>query len=59
VLAESGEVPLHKYPNVMAWMERVGSRESYKTSSQPDGVKHVWQIDVCVSRVLIVGLGEE
>jgi len=33
VLAKSGEVPLHKYPNVVAWMERVGSRESYKTSS--------------------------
>jgi glutathione S-transferase len=33
VLAKSGEVPLHKYPNVMAWMERVESRESYKTSA--------------------------
>jgi glutathione S-transferase len=31
-LAESGEVPLHKYPNVMAWMERVESRESYEAS---------------------------
>ena len=31
-LAESGDVPLHKYPNVMAWMERVESRESYKIS---------------------------
>jgi len=33
VLAKSGEVPLHKYPNVMAWMERVESRESYKRSA--------------------------
>ncbi len=33
VLAKSGEVPLHEYPNVMAWMERVESRESYKTSA--------------------------
>jgi glutathione S-transferase len=32
VLAKSGEVPLHKYPNVMAWMERVEDRESYKAS---------------------------
>jgi glutathione S-transferase len=32
VLAESGEVPLHKYPNVMAWMGQVESRESYKAS---------------------------
>ena len=32
VLAESGEVPLHKYPNVMAWMKRVENRESYKAS---------------------------
>src|SRR5215212_11231323 len=31
-LAKGGEVPLHKYPNVMAWMERVESRESYKSS---------------------------
>ena len=31
-LAESGEVPLHKYPDVMAWMERVESRESYEAS---------------------------
>ena len=31
-LAESGEVPLHKYPNVMAWMERVESRQSYEAS---------------------------
>jgi len=32
-LAESGDVPLHKYPNVTAWMERVESRESYKLSA--------------------------
>jgi glutathione S-transferase len=32
VLAKSGEVPLQEYPNVMAWMERVESRESYKVS---------------------------
>ena len=31
-LAESGDVPLHKYPNVMAWMERVEDRESFKAS---------------------------
>jgi glutathione S-transferase len=31
-LAESGDVPLHEYPNVMAWMERVEGRESYKAS---------------------------
>ena len=29
-LAETGDVPLHEYPNVMAWMERVEGRESYK-----------------------------
>jgi glutathione S-transferase len=32
-LAESGDVPLHKYLNVMAWTERVESRESYKRST--------------------------
>ena len=32
VLAKSGEVPLHKYPNVMAWMDGVEGRESYKAS---------------------------
>ena len=32
VLTKSGEVPLHKYLNVMAWMERVENRESYKAS---------------------------
>ena len=31
-LAESGDVPLHKYPNVTAWMEQVEGRESYKSS---------------------------
>jgi len=31
-LAESGEVPLHEYPNVMDWMEQVEGRESYKAS---------------------------
>jgi glutathione S-transferase len=33
VLAKSGEVHLHKYPNVMAWIERVEGRESYKRSA--------------------------
>jgi len=32
VLVKSGEVPLHKYPNVMAWMEQVENRESYRAS---------------------------
>jgi glutathione S-transferase len=32
VLARSGEFPLHKYPNVMAWMDGVEGRESYKAS---------------------------
>jgi glutathione S-transferase len=32
-LAEGGDVPLHKYPNVVAWMERVEGRESYKASA--------------------------
>lgn len=32
VLDKSGEVPLHKYPSVVAWMERVEDRESYKAS---------------------------
>jgi glutathione S-transferase len=31
-LAESGEIPLHKYPNVLGWMERVEGRESYEAS---------------------------
>ena len=31
-LAKSGEVTLEKYPGVMAWMERVESREGYKAS---------------------------
>src|SRR5918993_4542829 len=29
-LAESGDVPLHKFPNVTAWMEQVEGRESYE-----------------------------
>jgi glutathione S-transferase len=33
VLAKSGEVPLHEYPNVVAWMERLEGRESYKASA--------------------------
>ena len=32
-LAESGDVSLHKYLNVTAWMERVESRKSYKAAS--------------------------
>jgi glutathione S-transferase len=32
-LAEGGDVPLHKYPSVMAWMERVEGRESYGASA--------------------------
>ena len=31
-MAEIGEVPLHEYPNVTAWMERVEGRESYRAS---------------------------
>jgi len=31
-LAKSGEVSLEKYPNVMVWIERVESRESYEAS---------------------------
>lgn len=31
-LDQSGDVPLHKYPNVTAWMERVEGRESYEAS---------------------------
>lgn len=31
-LAKSGEGPLHDYPSVMEWMERVENRESYKAS---------------------------
>ena len=31
-LAESGDLPLHKYPNVVPWMERVEALQSYKTS---------------------------
>ena len=32
-MAEIGEVPLHEYPNVTAWIERVEGRESYKASA--------------------------
>jgi glutathione S-transferase len=32
-LAKSGEVPLHEYPNVVGWMERIERRESYKASA--------------------------
>ena len=32
-LAERGDIPLHKYPNVIAWMERVESRGSYKSAT--------------------------
>ncbi len=32
-LAESGEVPLHNYPNVTAWMGRVEGRGSYEASA--------------------------
>jgi len=31
-LAESGDVPLQKYPNVTTWMEQVEGRESYGRS---------------------------
>jgi glutathione S-transferase len=32
VMHKSGEISLPKYPNVVAWMERVQDRESYKAS---------------------------
>lgn len=32
-MAKSGDVLLHKYPNVLAWMERVEGRKSYKASA--------------------------
>jgi glutathione S-transferase len=32
-LAERGDLSLQNYPNVLAWMERVESRESYKESA--------------------------
>jgi glutathione S-transferase len=32
-MAEIGEVPLHEYPNVAAWIERKENRKSYKTSA--------------------------
>ena len=31
-LAERGDIPLQEYPNVVAWMERVEDRESYKAA---------------------------
>jgi glutathione S-transferase len=31
-LAERGDVPLQKHPNVAAWMERLESRKSYKAA---------------------------
>lgn len=31
-LVERGDIHLHKYPNVLAWVERIVSRESYKAS---------------------------
>jgi len=33
VLTKSGEVSVHEYPNIMAWVERVEGRESYKASA--------------------------
>ncbi len=32
-MAENGDVTLHKYPNVTAWMGRVEGQESYKASA--------------------------
>jgi glutathione S-transferase len=32
-VAERGDVPLQKYPNVVAWMERVEGRKSYEASA--------------------------
>jgi glutathione S-transferase len=32
-MAEIGEVPLHEYPNLAAWMERIENRKSYKASA--------------------------
>jgi GST-like protein len=31
-LVESGDIPLRRYPSVMAWLERVESRKSYRIS---------------------------
>ena len=31
-LADRGDAPLKQYPNVMAWVEQVENRESYKAS---------------------------
>jgi glutathione S-transferase len=33
VLTKSGEVSVHEYSNIMAWVERVEGRESYKASA--------------------------
>jgi glutathione S-transferase len=33
VLTKSGEVSVQEYPNIMAWVERVEGRESYKASA--------------------------
>ncbi len=33
ILDKSGEVSLHEYPNVMAWMGLVEGRGSYKASA--------------------------
>jgi glutathione S-transferase len=32
-LEEGGDLSLHEYPNVTAWMGRVEGRESYKASA--------------------------
>ncbi len=32
-LTENGDLALHKYPNVTAWMQRVEGRETYKASA--------------------------
>ena len=32
-LAEEGHIGLSGYPNVVAWMERIEARESFKASS--------------------------
>jgi glutathione S-transferase len=32
-LTENGDVTLHKYPSVVAWVERLEGRESYEASA--------------------------
>ncbi len=32
-LTENGDLALHEYPNVTAWMQRVEGRETYKASA--------------------------